>query len=208
MSNNTNVAVHPLAVLVPEKAPRLYTLSEYLKREERSKERHEYYNGIITKLPMSRIPHNIVVANVTKELMIALDATGKDYTVMGSQQLVYLPEFNFSLYPDVLVVAENPVCWDNNEVLLINPLLIVEVLSRSTRKYDRTDKFSEYKTLKSFSEYVLIDPDKCHVETHFKEAPNLWRDHVCKDISDKIELKSVGCAIDLSLIYNKIMFKK
>ncbi len=83
---------------------------------------------------------------------------------MGSQQLVYLPDLNFSLYPDVLTVADSPFYWDNNEVLLINPLLIVEFLSRSTKKHDQTGKFDEYKTLPSFREYVLIDPDKCRVE--------------------------------------------
>jgi Uma2 family endonuclease len=68
------------------------------------------------------------------------------------------PELNFSVYPDVLAVAETPKYWDKNEVLLINPLLIIEVLSRSTRTYDRTDKFKEYKTLPSFQEYLAHPP--------------------------------------------------
>jgi Uma2 family endonuclease len=208
MSSNTNVAIYPLAVLKPVRELRRYTLAEYLQREERSQERHEYYNGIITKLPMSKVPHNIIVANMTAELVFAFRANNKDYTVMGSQQLVYLPELNFSLYPDVLTVAEDPQCWDKNEVLLINPLLIVEVLSRSTKKYDQNGKFDEYKTLPSFKEYVLIDPNKCRIETRFREAPNLWRDTVYTDMSTPIELKSVGCTFDMSLIYKKIVFKK
>jgi Uma2 family endonuclease len=208
MYGNSNVATFPLAVLKPIREPRYYTLSEYLQREERATERHEYYNGIITKLPMSKVPHNIIVANMTAELIFAFRTNNKDFTVMGSQQLVYLPELNFSLYPDVLTVAETPQCWDKNEVLLINPLLIVEVLSRSTRKYDRTDKFDEYKTLPSFREYILIDPNKCWVETRFREAPNLWRDKVYTDMSDIIALKSVGCTLDMALIYKKIVFKK
>lgn len=205
---STNVALYPLAVLKPVREPRRYTLSEYLQKEERATERHEYYNGIIIKLPMSKVPHNIIVANMTAELVFAFRANNKDFTVMGSQQLVYLPELNFSLYPDVLTVAETPQCWDKNEVLLINPLLIVEVLSRSTKKYDRTDKFDEYRTLPSFKEYVLIDPDKCRVETRFREAPNLWRDTVYTNMSDTIDLKSVGCKLDMALIYKKIAFKK
>ncbi len=207
MANNTNVAQYPLAVLKPEKAPRLYTLSEYLHREERANELHEYYNGIINKLPMAKGTHNIIVFNIGNALMNAFQANVKDYTIFGSQQLVYLPELNFTRYPDVLVIAETPKYWDKNEVLLINPLLIVEVLSRSTKKYDSIGKFEEYKTLESFSEYVLIDPEKSHIKTHFREAPNLWRDTICKDISDKIELKSVDCAIEMSAIYKKIVFK-
>jgi Uma2 family endonuclease len=208
MDSNSNVATFPLAVIKPLKEPPRFTLGVYLQREENARELHEYYNGVITKLPIAKGPHNIIVANMTAELIFAFRANDKDYTVMGSQQLVYLPELNFSLYPDVLVVAETPQCWDDNEVLLINPLLIVEVLSRSTKKYDRTDKFDEYKTLPSFKEYILIDPNKCHIETRFREEPDLWRDKVYKDVSDTIHLKSVGCSIDMGLIYKKIAFKK
>ena len=208
MSSNTNVATFPLAVIKTLKEPPRFTLGAYLQREENARELHEYYNGIIIKLPMAKGPHNIIVANMTAELIIAFRANDKDYTVMGSQQLVYLPDLNFSLYPDVLTVAETPQYWDKNEVLLTNPLLIVEVLSRSTKKYERTDKFDEYKTLPSFKEYILIDPNKCWVEIRFREASNLWRDTVYTNMSDSIELKSVGCTLNMALIYKKIVFKK
>ncbi len=207
MYNEANLSNNPLAVLKPVKEPRRYTLGEYLNREARSRELNEYYNGIITKAPMARGSHNIVVANITAELIIQFRANDKDFTVLSSQQLVYLPELNFSLYPDVLVVAETPQYWDQNEVLLINPLLIVEVLSKITRKYDRSDKFDEYKTLPSFKEYMLIDPDQCRIETRFREAPDLWRDTVYKNLSDSVTLKSVGCAIAINAIYHKITFK-
>ena len=154
MSSNSNTVIFPLAVLKPVKEPPRYTLGAYLQREEYAKELNEYYDGIIIKLPMAKGPHNIIVANMTAELIIAFRLNNKDFTVMGSQQLVYLPDLNFSLYPDVLTVAETPQYWDQNEVLLINPLLIVEVLSRSTKKYDQNGKFDEYKTLPSFKEYV------------------------------------------------------
>ncbi len=208
MYGNSNVATFPLAVIKPRKEPPRFTLGVYLEREENARELHEYYDGIITKLPMAKGPHNIIVANMTAELIFAFRTHNKDYTVMGSQQLVYLPELNFSLYPDVLTVAATPKYWDANEVLLINPLLIVEVLSRSTKKYDRTDKFEEYKTLPSFKEYILIDPNKCQIEVRFREAPDLWRNTFYKNMSDTIPLKSVGCTLDVDLIYKKITFKK
>ncbi len=164
MLSNTNTATFPLAVIKPFKEPPRFTLGAYLQREENSRALHEYYNGIIAKLPIAKGPHNIIVANMSAELIFAFRLNNKDYTVMGSQQLVYLPDLNFSLYPDVLTVADSALYWDNNEVLLINPLLIIEFLSRSSKKYDQTGKFDEYKTLPSFREYVLIDPDKCRVE--------------------------------------------
>lgn len=207
MSNNSNTAINPLAILPTVKEPRLYTLAEYLKKEERSRELHEYYDGIITKLPMARGPHNIIGANVITALNNTFIAGDKDYYVMNSQQLVYFPKLNFGVYPDVLVVCEVPKYYDTNEVLLINPILIVEVLSKSTRTYDRKEKFNEYKTLDSFKEYVLIDQKKCLVETRFKEDVDLWREKHYSNLNESVLLRSVDCKIDMSMIYRKVELK-
>ena len=210
LSSDNTLAANPLAVLKPVRESRYYTLSEYLRREEHSRELHEYYNGIITKLPMALGPHNIISANMVAELVIACRAKteNSNYIVFNSQQLVYLPELNFSLYPDVLVVCETPQYYDKNEVLLINPVLIVEVLSRSTGKYDRTTKFDEYKTLDSFQEYVLINQKKCLVETRFKEETDLWREKRYTGMSDSVLLKSLNCSLDMQMIYRNVAFKK
>ncbi|MEO0041506.1 MAG: hypothetical protein RL329_954 [Bacteroidota bacterium] len=207
-SATTLLPVHPLAVLKAVKQPRPYTLAEYLRREERSNALHEYYNGIITKLPMAKGPHNLITMNVGAALKNALKGADKKYLVMGGQQIVYLPALNFGLYPDVLVVVEAPEYWDGNQVLLTNPILIVEILSKSTRKYDRTEKFVEYKTLDSFQEYVLIEPEKCLIETRFRQAPNVWRDTLVKELSAAIHLNSLNIALELSDIYENIVFKK
>lgn len=197
---------NPLAVLKPTKPPRRYTLEEYLRREERSRERNEYYDGIIVPLPMAKGPHNIITANTIVALGNALQTLDKDYTLFTNSQKVYLPALNFGLYPDALVISEKPVYWDDNEVLLINPLVIVEVLSRSTRTYDRGEKFSEYKTLPTFREYVLIEQTKYMVETRFREEPDLWREKTYTNTNDRIMLRSIGCSISLADIYRKIRF--
>jgi Uma2 family endonuclease len=208
MFDDTNIATFPLAVLKPEKQPRLYTLAEYLRREEHSEELHEYYDGIITKLPMARTPHNLISTNIGTALNMAFMAQKKDYYVLSGQQLVYLPKLNTSLYPDVLVVCETPQYFDTNEVLLINPIIIIEVLSGSTGRYDRTAKFDKYKTLDSFKEYVLINQKKCAIETRFREEPDLWREKTYTELTDSLYLKSVDCRIDLSMIYRKVVLKK
>lgn len=207
-SNISTISANPLAVLIPEKEPRRYTLTEYLRREERSQELHEYYDGLIIKRPMARGPHNFIGANMIAALKNTVKTKDRKYLVSGLQQLVYLPILNISLYPDVIVIAERPEYWDNNQVLLINPIVIIEVLSKSTKKYDRTEKFTEYKTLTSFQEYVLIDPNKCHVETRFREEPNLWRDTIVTELSASIYLKSINCSIAVSDIYEDIVFPK
>jgi Uma2 family endonuclease len=198
----------PLAVLTSPnetyKEPRTYTLQEYLRREEDSKELHEYYNGIITKLPMARGPHNDITANITAALKFTLRQNQKTYFVRCGQQLVYLPKLNFGLYPDALVVSETPQYFDKNEVLLINPILIVEVLSKSTKKYDRTEKFEEYRTLDSFREYVLIDQKRCHIQIRYRETPDTWRYTDITDMSSSIFLKSLGCSILVADIYENV----
>jgi Uma2 family endonuclease len=207
MFDDTNIAINPLAVLPPVKEPRRYTLAEFLHRSEKSEELLEYYDGIITKLPMARGPHNEIIMNVGTALKSSIKSQGKKYRVMGGQQKVYLPALNFGVFPDVLVITDKPLYWDDNQVLLINPIVIIEVLSKSTKKYDRTGKFTEYKTLESFQEYVLIDQNKCYIETHFKEEPNVWKGTDFKNIDDSIYLKSIDCTISIADIYENITLK-
>ena len=121
--------------------------------------------------------------------------------------MVYSEKKNISLYPDVLVIAEKPVYFDSGENFLINPILIIEVLSRSTRRYDLTDKFSIYKTIPTLKEYVTVDIRKCFVRTNFREEPNLWHEEEYSDTSDSLILKSVGCGIATDKIYKKVEFK-
>ena len=207
MFDDSNIVINPLAILPPKKEPRLYTLAQYLRREERSEELHEYINGIITKLPMALGPHNEITMNVAAALKNAIKSLTQKYRIFGAQQLIYMPKKNISRYPDVLAVFEAPLYYDSNEQLLINPILIVEVLSKSTRNYDRNGKFDEYKTLDSFKEYLLIDQKKCHIERRFREEPDLWRDSYFTEINQSIHLKSLDCSIDLSDIYENIELK-
>lgn len=197
---------NPLMEIRPEDGPKLYTLGEYLRKEERSRVRHEYFNGIIQTLPMAKGPHNIIAMNVGTALNVTLKATGKKYIVFSSQQKIYLPELNFGLYPDVLVVCEAPEYYDDEQLLLTNPLLIVEVLSKSTRKYDSDNKFSYYKTLPSFQEYVLIEQNECRAETWYREGPDLWRNTIVAAPDGRLPMRSVGCELLLADVYEHIEF--
>lgn len=196
----------PLAVLEPEKEPRLYTLGQYLKREAKNEgfRFEEYYNGIIQKLPLAKIAHNIITTNIGVALKFTLKKENTSYHVRMAQQLVYLPKLNFALYPDALVISEAPQYFDKNEVLLTNPLLIVEVLSKGTKKQGRTKKFDEYRTLDSFKEYVLIDQKRCHIEVRYRETPDTWRYTEVTDKDGSIFLKSLNCSILVADIYDNV----
>jgi Uma2 family endonuclease len=201
------VLSNPRAEIKAIKEPKLYTLGEYLIREEKSQDRHNYFDGEIKRLHLVGGTHNEICVNIAWALKMAFKNQGKTYRIFDANQNIYLPKLNFGLYPDAVVVCEEPQYHDANQLLLLNPLLIVEVLSRSTRKYDRGDKFREYTTAPSFKEYVLIEQDFCYVESRFQEERNLWRDTIVENMEASIELKSIGCSIALSDIYEHIVFK-
>lgn len=197
-------SVESLPVLKNKPDPRERTLEQYLKFEERSKHKHEFINKHIVKMPGSKGPHNIISMNIGTAIKYAVKQLSQKYLVFSSDQKIYLPATDDALYGDMLTVCERPLYWDEAQVLLINPLVIVDVLSKSTKKYDRGDKFMKYKTLESFREYVLIEQDSPRVETWFREEPGLWRETIVEGLSTKIALRSMGISIDLADIYDGI----
>lgn len=199
-------ALPRLPQLILKKPSRYFTLEEYLRREARSAEKHEYFDGKIVPMPFARGPHNEISANMMAAFKIAARSLPTIYRVYSSDQQIYLPTLNYGFYADALVIAEQPEYWDDDTLLLINPLLIVEVLSDSTEKKDRTSKFGDYKTLPSFREYVLVKQDRCQVETWFRQEPGLWRETVVTDPAGSIPLQSLGCSIALADIYEHIVF--
>jgi Uma2 family endonuclease len=178
-----------------------YTLTEYLRKEAKSVDKHEFINGNIIKMPYAKGPHNIISANMSAELKLTLRQLPTKYVVFSSDQKIYFPSLNEGSYADALAVCERPIYWDNEKLLLINPLIVVEVLSKSTQKYDRAGKFDKYKTLESIREYVLIRQDKYYAEVWFQKEPGLWKETVITDLSDDLFLQSVGVSIPMKNIY-------
>ncbi|MBI5917198.1 MAG: Uma2 family endonuclease [Bacteroidetes bacterium] len=198
-----NLAQPPLQLTKKE---RFVTLREYVLWEAKREEKYEYNNGKIVKMPFAKGPHNEITANIISALKIAIKGLPKKYRIFSGDQKIYIPPINHGVYPDALVVCEKPEYWDDSELLLINPLLIVEVLSKSTQKFDREGKFDLYKNLASFQEYMLVRQDACEVETRYREEPGLWRETVYTDMACDIFLKSIGCSIALTDIYENIEF--
>jgi len=192
---------------VVKKEPRFFTLEEYLEREKRTQYKHEYENGKIVRMAYSRAPHNEIAINISTAIKIAIKGLPKKYRVFNSDQKIYFPELNHGAYADTLVVCEQPEFWQGNDLLIINPLLVVEVLSDSTEKYDRSGKFSKYKTLPSFKEYVLVKQNRSYIETWYREEPHLWRETIVTDLTGTIELRSLGCSIALGDVYENIILK-
>jgi Uma2 family endonuclease len=183
-----------------------YTLEEYLRKEAKSADKHEFINGNIIKMPYAKGPHNIISANISAEMKIAFKALPTKYVVFSSDQKIYFPNLNEGVYADTLAVSERPIYWDENKLLLINPFIVVEVLSKGTQKYDRTGKFDKYKTLESIRDYVLIRQDECYAEVWHREKPGYWKETIITDITAELPLSSVGISIPMQLIYENIDF--
>ncbi len=191
-----------------EKIQKIYTLDEYLRREEKSLDKHEFYNGQIVKMPNAKFYHNLTSGNVSAAIKIAVKLLSKKYLVLGDGQKIYIEPENISVYPDGLVVSEAPIFYKDQEYLLTNPLLVVEVLSRSTQAYDKQGKFDIYTNLPSFHEYVLVDPKRYFVETRFREEEDLWRIKTERDPTKSVLLRSIGVSISLEDIYENVVFPK
>ena len=189
------------------KESKIYSLNEYLVREEKTVEKYEFYNGQIVKMPNAIFYHNLIATNTTFAIKVALLELSKKYLVVGDGQKVYIEQENVAVFPDALVVCEKPVYFKNYKSLITNPLLIIEVLSPSTKKYDSKTKFDLYKLLPSFKEYVLIDTRKHSVETRFREEEDLWRIKTVSGIDTLLTLRALeNISISLASIYDDVDF--
>ena len=185
---------------------RTYSLAEYLARENRSKYKHEFYNGKIIRMAGAKARHNQIAANLTGAFKYALRPLPHKFIVYNSDQKVYIESENVGVYPDALVVCEAPEFWQDREDLIVNPLLVVEVLSRSTAAYDRPAKFLLYEQLPSFMEYVLVEQNYPRVESWFRNTDRSWDKINREDVNGSIQLRSVGVAIALSEVYEHVTF--
>ena len=125
--------------------------------------------------------------------------------VYNSDQKIYIEAANVVVYPDALVICEKPIFWNGREDLIVNPLVVVEVLSESTRRYDKGDKFLLYKQAPTLREYVTVEQKKPLVESWFRLEKNTWDNSFQTDISQSFELRSIGVSISLSDIYENII---
>lgn len=204
MTTETTAFIPPLKLSRPV---RRYTLEQYLQKEAKSIHKHEFIDGQIIKMPYAKGPRNIISVNLMTEMVINFHTLEENYIVFPSDQKVYFPSLDEGVYADALAVCEKPLYWDDEQLLLINPIIVVEVLSKSTSKYDRTGKFAKYKTLESFREYVLVRQDECYAEVWFRESPGRWQETIVTDIAGTLPLQSVGISISMERIYRNIEFK-
>ena len=179
-----------------------YTPEEYLELEEKSEFRNEYIDGQITPMTGGTPNHNDIAGNLYTFLKLAL--RGKGYKVFMTDLRLWIPQYNVYTYPDIMVIKGKPVLQDNRNDTVTNPLLIVEVLSKSTKNYDQGDKFDYYRSIPEFAEYILVDQYRYYVKQFAKANDGRWWLSEYQDKDDSLSLASLDFEIKLSDIYEEI----
>lgn len=181
-------------------------LIKYLEKERSSEIKHEFLNGKIRKIHESSSNHNIIASNFISTIEQIIEEKELPFEIMSSDQKIYIPELHQVLYPDALIVYQKPEFWNQRKDVLLNPLLIVEILSPSTESYDRSTKFMSYKHIPSFKEYVMVSQEKPEIETWHREETHLWRETVCSEREGFLAIKSMGIIVSVEKIYKNIDF--
>ncbi|WP_071191322.1 Uma2 family endonuclease [Trichormus sp. NMC-1] len=184
-----------------------FTPDEYRVMEESAEERHEYCNGEIIVMPGGSEVHSRITVNITTLLNLALRDT--DFQTYNGDLRIWIPDFNHGTYADVLVINGEPEFNGNRTDEILNPLLIIEVLSPSTEGYDRGEKFRKYRSLSSFCEYVLVSQTEPYIEDYYKQEEqnnNLWQLQVYDQIEKSVRLHSLNVEISMTEIYRRVKF--
>ncbi|QYX31113.1 Uma2 family endonuclease [Sphaerospermopsis torques-reginae] len=181
-----------------------YTPEEYLELEEKSEYKNEYRDGEIIPMTGGTTNHNKLAGNFYSCLNLALDDL--DYEVYIGDVKLWIPRYREFTYPDVMVIEGEPIYYSTNTTIVTNPLLIAEVLSKSTKDYDRGDKFLYYRSIPEFKEYILIDQYKYYVMQYVKNNENQWilTEYETEDAIFK--LASINLELSLKQLYKKINF--
>lgn len=184
--------------------PRSATPEEYLAAERGSETRSEYFEGKILAMTGASRAHNLVVLNVGAELRAQLRRRPCESYVGGMQ--IRVTGTALYPYPDVVVVCGEPQFEDENVDTLLNPTLIVEVLSPSTERYDRGRKLEHYRKIPSLAEYVLVAQDARRIEWYTRQESGLWSYRDTQEGQQTLELASISCTLPLDEVYDRIDF--
>jgi Uma2 family endonuclease len=186
-------------------AERLLTECEYLDQERRAEGKSEFYRGQIYAMSGASRAHNLITVNLGREFSQKLK--GRPCEVYAGDMKVKVNPTGLYTYPDMVVVCGEPQFDDQQSDILLNPKIIVEVLSPSTEAYDRGDKFGHYRRLASLSDYVLVAQNRCRIEHFSRQADGRWLLIEINDPQADFTLDSIGCTLALAEIYERVVFE-
>lgn len=177
------------------------TPQEYLARERAAETKSEYMDGVLVAMTGASRPHNIITHNVDGELYQQLD--DRSCEVYPQDMRVRIGDGRVYVYPDLVVVCEPPEFEDGEFDVLLNPTVIIEVLSPSTEGYDRGRKASAYRELRSLRDYVLIAQDRMNIQRYSREG-EVWTLTEARGEDAVLEIPSIGCRLALRDVYKRV----
>lgn len=182
-----------------------YTPAEYLALEEKAETKSEYWNGEIVAMSGAAINHQQIVANISR--ILGNKVYGK-CRVFPSEMKVWIKKRAKFFYPDITVICDNPEFYKKRRDTIVNPKLIIEVLSKSTASFDKAEKFLSYQTLDSLEEYVLVSQEKTLVEQYVKREDGNWVYQATIEIESSVTFPSVKATLSLNEIYDLVEFEE
>ncbi|MET0753958.1 MAG: Uma2 family endonuclease [Pyrinomonadaceae bacterium] len=188
---------------IVSQSEKLYTVEDYLNSERHGLDKHEFSNGKISSAAGSSRRHNLIGSNTT--IAIGSRVRGQKCEVYVNDMRVKLTQHNYC-YPDVIVTSGEPKFEGNELDILLNPTVIVEILSKSTLYYDKTDKLDCYLAMNSVKEVLLVREEEMRVEHYAKQTINQWVYRIYNTNDSVVSLDSINCKINLSEIYAQIKF--
>ena len=197
--------------LAPEKVPYLFTVAEYLTFERASDERHEYLDGVIYAMASESPNHGRICTNLTRLLSTQLlgspcEVFSKDTKVRSGPDQVYSRAGLWS-YPDLVIVCGPGQYHDQVQDVLLNPRMLLEVLSPTTAAFDRGPKWDRYRTwLPSLQDYVLVAQDRPLIEHWHRLEDDAWRFETVQGLDATLQLPSLACRVPLIEVYDRIAF--
>ena len=185
---------------------KIYTPEEYLALEAEADVRHEYLNGEIREMAGGTTNHNEIITNLCVALKPRLRK--ENYRLFTENVRVWIEKYRVYTYPDVMVIADEPVYHGKGTTTVINPCLIIEVASKSTKNYDQGDKFDYYRGLSSLQEYILVEQSRIHILQHTKTNNNQWLLTEYEEDSQEFSLSILPFSFVLDEIYEGVDFNK
>ncbi|WRH67721.1 MAG: Uma2 family endonuclease [Planktothrix sp. GU0601_MAG3] len=191
--------------MVMQVKPRPYSPEEYFQLEETAEFKHEYRDGDIIPITGGTTNHNQIAGNAYFQLKLAL--RGQKYRLFIGDVRLWIPDYRLYTYPDLMVIKGDVIYHENRTDTVLNPLVIVEVLSQSTGSYDRGDKFKYYRSISEFQEYILIDQYQYSVEQFIKSETGKWQVNFYESADSILTLSTIDFSINLTDIYEQVNFE-
>ncbi len=185
---------------------KFFSPKEYLDSERLSPEKNEYFNGEIFAMAGASRKHNLIGANIVSSFHRQLRKR-KGCEVYSSDMRVKVRKTGLYTYPDVVVLCSKPELEENDKDVLLNPTVLVEVLSPTTEAYDRGDKFAHYRSIESLTDYLLISQTKMLIERFVRQPNQSWLLTAYNEPPQMVEIASIECSLLVEEVYEKVNFE-